>query len=194
MNSRQWALIKWSSLGVSIGSVIVAAGLMWVNSKEVVTTEPKQDNGKVRQPQAQVEKPLIVERKGDRLIWRLQADSAKQQKQGMYLTDPRLELFTEAGEVVPVRGKEAWFEPLRKNIRFKGSVEVEFRDWKLTSETLQYVSGRDEAYVKDDFELKKPGVTLRGKGLRVDRKSQRLTVEHNVWLEDATGGKLGDKP
>ena len=167
---------------------------MWINSTTMVTAKPQEAGEKSAEPKAAVEKPLIVERKGDRLIWRLQAESALQQEQGMYLTEPRLELFTEAGEAVPVRGREAWFEPLRKNIRFKGAVRVKFRDWQLKSETLQYVSSRDEAYVTDGFELKKPGITLKGKGLRVDRKSQRLTVEHNVWLEDRTGGALGGKP
>jgi len=167
---------------------------MWINSAATVTVEPQETAKKSEEPKAAVEKPLIVERKGDRLIWRLQADSALQQEQGMYLTEPRLEMFTEAGEVVPIQGKEAWFEPLRKNIRFKGAVRVDFREWQLKSETLKYVSGRDEAYVSGFFELKKPGVTLKGKGLRVDRKSQRLTVEHNVWLEDRTGGVVGGKP
>jgi len=194
MNNGQWALIKWSCLGVSIGSVILAAGLMWINSKEVVTAESKKVEESVQQPQAKVEKPLIVERKGDRLIWRLQADSAKQQEQGMYLVEPRLEMFTEAGEVVPIQGREAWFEPLRKNISFKGAVQVDFREWRLSSEALRYESARDEAVVPGRFELRKPGITLKGRGLRVDRKTQRLMVDHDVWLVDEAGDVLGAKP
>lgn len=194
MNSRQWAVVKWGCLSISIVSVVVAAGLMWVNSKEVVTTVAEKAGEITPQPQAKVEKPLIVERKGDRLIWRLQADSAKQQEQGMYLTEPRLELFTESGEVVPIQGREAWFEPLRKNISFKGAVQLDFREWRLNSEALHYESGRDEAVVPGRFELKKPGVTLKGGGLKVDRKSQRLTVDHDVWLVDETGHALEAKP
>ena len=194
MNSRQWALIKWGSLSISIGSILVAAGLMWINSKEVVTAVEEKVGEPVSQPQAKVEKPLIVERKGDRLIWRLQADSAKQQEQGMYLTEPRLELFTESGEVVPIRGREAWFEPLRRNISFKGAVQLDFREWRLKSEALRYESKRDEAVVPGRFELGKPGVTLKGRGLKVDRKSQRLTVDHDVNLVDETGHALEGKP
>ncbi len=193
MSSGQWALIKWSCLGVSVGSVILAGGLMWINSKEVVTAESKKVDNSIQQPQAKVEKPLIVERKGDRLIWRLQADSAKQQEQGMHLVEPRLELFTETGEVVPIQGREAWFEPLRKNISFKGAVRVDFHEWRLNSEALRYESARDEAVVPEYFELKKPGVTLKGRGLRVDRKTQKLTVYHDVWFFDETGNVLGAK-
>jgi len=192
MNNRQWRLVKWSSLSISIGSVVVAAGLMWVNSKESVTVERPKVSEQVEQPQAKVEKPLIVERKGDRLIWRLQADSAKQQEQGMYLIEPRLEMFTEAGEAIPIRGREAWFEPLRKNISFKGAVQVDFHEWRLNSEALRYESGRDEAVVPGKFELSKPGIMLKGRGLRVDRKSQKLTVDHDVWLVDKSG-TLGAK-
>jgi len=187
MNNRQWSLVKWSSLSVSIGSVLIAVGLMWLNSKESVVVAPTKVGEQVEKPQAKVEKPLIVERKGERLIWRLQADSAKQQEQGMYLIEPRLELFTEVGEAVPIRGREAWFEPLRKNISFKGAVQIDFHEWRLNSEALRYESGRDEAVVPGKFELNKPGIKLKGRGLRVDRKSQKLTVDHDVWLVDKSG-------
>jgi len=192
MQDRQWALVKWSSLAVSVGSITVAGGLLWFNSKTIVSEETEQPVGEhVQQPQAKVEKPLMVERKGDRIIWRLQADVAKQQEQGMHLTEPRLEMFTETGEVIPIQGREAWFEPMRKNIHFKGAVQVSYRDWTLNSETLRYDSGRDEVLIPGTFEAKKPDMTLRGKGLRVDRKTERLTVDHDVWVEDATGRQFG---
>ncbi len=194
MQDRHWAAVKWSSLAVSIGSVVVAGGLLWMNSKVSVTdkpVDPPVDSGE--QPQAKVEKPLIVERDGDRIVWRLQADEAKQQDQGMYLTEPRLELFTEAGEVVPVEGAEAWFEPARKNIRFKGAVKASYRDWTLLSEELRYDSTQDELVVPGKFRISKPDLKLRGRGLRVDRKTQNLRVAHDVWVEDATPRKIGGR-
>lgn len=196
MQGRQhWALVKWSCLAISVGSIVVAAGLLWVNSKGVVTDEPQQVTGEAaKQPQAKVEKPLIVERKGEKIVWRLQADSAKQQEQGMYLIEPRLELFSETGEVIPIQGREAWFEPIRKNIHFKGEVKISYREWTLQSEELRYDSGRDEVVVPGRFEAGKPGVTLRGRGLRVDRKTERLTVDHDVWVEDATSRSMGGRP
>lgn len=193
MQGRQrWALVKWSCLAVSVGSVVVAAGLMWVNSKNIVTDEPQQVTGEAaEQPQAKIEKLFIVERKGEQIVWRLQADSAKQQEKGMYLIEPRLELFTETGEVIPVQGREAWFEPIRKNIQFKGGVKIGYREWTLHSEELRYDSERDEMVVPGRFEVKKTGMTMRGRGLRVDRKTERLTVDHDVWVEDTTPRALG---
>jgi len=192
MKNRQWALLKWSCLSVSVGSVVVAAGLMWINSNAVVEDQPQQDMaGVAEQPQAKVEKPLIVERKGERMIWRLQADAAKQQKQGMHLVEPRLELFTEAGTVIPVQGREAWFEPLKRNIRFQGAVRANYREWTINSEELRYESGRDELVVPGKFRLSRPKTTLHGRGLRVDRKTEKLSVEHDVWLEDDSDRMFG---
>jgi hypothetical protein len=194
MQDRYWAVVKWSSLGVSIGSVVVAAGLLWVNARVAVSDKPlRADVESSKQPEAKVEKPLLVERKGERIIWRLQADEAKQQDQGMYLIEPRLELFTETGEVVPVEGSEAWFEPIRKSIHFKGSVKARYRDWTLLCDELRYDGGRDEVVVPGSFKASKPDVKLRGRGLRVDRKTQNLRIAHDVWVEDATARQFGGR-
>jgi len=196
MLARHWTLLKWSCLGVSAGSVVVAVALLWINSENVVSEQSPKSAVKTDQPepQAKVEKPMIVERKGERVIWRLQAESAEQQLDGMRLTEPRLEVFTEAGEAIPIRAQEAWFEPIRKNIRFKGAVQVVYRDWVLSGEALRYDSGRDEVVVPGSFKAAKPGMTLRGRGLRADRKSQLLTVEHDVWVEDALSQAPGTQP
>ena len=194
MQDRHWTVVKWGSLGVSIGSMVVAAGLLWVNSKVAVSDKPIQASVESsKQPEAKVEKPLIVERKGDRIIWRLQAEEAKQQDQGMHLIEPRLELFTETGEVIPVEGTEAWFEPARKNIHFKGSVKAQYRDWTLLCDEFRYDGGQDELVVPGSFKVSKPDMKLRGRGLRVDRKTQILTVAHDVWVEDATPRELGGR-
>ena len=194
MQDRHWALVKWSSLDVSIGSVVVAGGLLWANSRVAVSDKPVQAGlESSKQPEAKVEKPLLVERKGERIIWRLQAEEAKQQDQRMYLIEPRLELFTETGEVVPVEGAEAWFEPIRKNIHFKGSVKARYRDWILLCDELRYDGGRDEMVVPGSFKVSKPDVKLRGRGLRVDRKTQNLRIAHDVWVEDATVREFGGR-
>jgi hypothetical protein len=195
MPGKQWALLKWSSLGVSVGSIMIAVFFLLDASKSRVMDEPEQagqpEQQEPQQAQTKVEKPLIVERKGEKIIWRLQADEATQLQQGMHLIKPRLEMFTEAGELIPIQGSEAWFEPLRKNIRFKGAVQAGYREWALHSEELYYESGRDELTVPGKFTLVKPEITLRGRGLRVDRKTEQLRVDHDVWLEDRGGRSFG---
>jgi len=187
MNSQFWRTLKWGSLTVSIGSVVVAAVLMWLHSETgVVSPDEQQAQDQSNKPQTKVEKALIVERKGERIIWRLQADEANQHLQSMELKQPKLEMFTESGEVVPIRGRSASFEPLKRNIHFKGDVVVNYQEWVLTSQELRYESGLDQVRIPGRFKAQKPGITLHGRGLRVDRKSQRLTVDHDVWVEDAT--------
>lgn len=191
MSDFHWRLIKWGSLAVSVGSLLVAVLLMWLNQKEAVVETAVEDPGAAGQPQTKVERPLIVERKGDRMIWKLQAESAKQQEQGMHLIKPYLELYTEEGKAVPVSGDEAWFEPDRRNIRFSGKVEVIHEEWTLQTDELSYVSGKDEMVAPGKFRLFQPDVLLRGRGLRVDRKGERLYVDHDVWLEDARPDGFG---
>jgi len=194
MQAKHWAAVKWGSLTVSIGSVVVAVGLLWMNSgTEVVDQPPVASVESSKKPVAKVEKPMIVERKGERIIWRLQAEEAKQQEQSMHLTDPRLELFTESGEVIPVEGGQAWFEPVRKSIHFKGSVKAQYRDWTLLCDELSYDGGKDELVVPGGFRVNRPGVKMRGRGLRVDRKTQNLKVSHDVWVEDSTPRSIGGR-
>jgi len=194
MQTGYWTLLKWGCLALSIGSIFVAGLLMWINDKPIVadSTEQVAEGDK---PQANVEKPLIVERKGERIVWRLQAESAIQQEQGMRLVEPRLELFTDKGEAIPIRASEALFEPAARNIRFKGSSQVEFREWTLQSDQLKYDSGRDEVVIPGAFSLSKPGTRLSGIGLRVEHKSERLIIEHKARAEDRVyiraGGSTG---
>lgn len=183
MQDRHWALIKWGSLGISIGSAAVAAVILWLHPDSVVSDQPQQAGVTGEEPQTRVKKPLIVERRGDRMIWRLQARSAKQQVKGMYLVEPRLEIFTESGEAIPIRAHEAWFEPISKNILFKGAVQVNYHDWTLTGSTLRYDSERDEAVMTGKFRAEKPGVTVLGRGMRLNRKKEELLIEHDVRLE-----------
>ena len=132
-----------------------------------------------------MEKPSIVERDGDRIIWRLDAEKASQELKGMHLIEPRLELFSESGKPIPVQGREAWFDPASRNIRFEGAVVVDYEGWRLTSEVLDYDSDRQELLVPGAFNIRGKDIRARGKGMRLDRSTQRLWVENGVWIEDS---------
>jgi len=128
---------------------------------------------------------LIVERKGDRLIWRLKANKAEQQLQGkLLLTKPVLEMFTDNGDVVTVSGARARFDPIRRNIAFDSRVKVTYKQWQLTSDSLIYVSGKDELTVPGAFVATGNKVVARGRGLRVSRDTQQLWVDHGIHIED----------
>jgi len=187
MSPRIWASLKWASLAVSIGSMVLAVGLMVFG-----------DHGaqllKVMSPVVgtKVEKPLIVERKGKKILWRLQADKAEQQpKGGLRMTRPILELFTDAGEKVTISGQWASFDPLHRDIVFHQQVVALYQQWRLSSDTLAYVSRKDEVTVPGAFVATGDKMTIKGSGLHADRQSQRLWVEHGVNIEDRGSHLLG---
>ena len=182
MHRRFWTWVKWSSLAISIGSIGLAVALMTFSDHgaHLMRVSGPENGGQTR-----VEKPLIVERKGDRLVWRLKADKAEQQLRGnLLLTKPVLEMFTDNGDVVTVSGARARFDPIRRNIAFDSQVKVTYKQWQLTSDSLIYVSGKDELTVPGAFVATGNKVVARGRGLRVSRDTQQLWVDHGIHIED----------
>jgi len=182
--------LKWLFLGISMASVVIAVLLMWMHKDAVV---PEVENT-AQASSTSVDKPLMVERKGDRIIWRLRADAAKQEESIMVLTLPVLELFTETDEIIVVQGLKAWFEPLKRNIHFKGDVDVKYRDWLLKSDELWFDSQKDEVVVPNAFTATGTDTVVKGRGLRADRKTQKIHVAHDVWVKDARSDRLGGLP
>jgi len=189
MRAWHWRYLKWGCLIVSAGSVVIAAGLMWSHNKTAAL--PKETTNTGEAASTRVEKPLIVERKGERIIWRLKAESAKQHENTMLLATPILELFTETNEVITVHGDKAWFEPLKRNIHFKGNVSVTYRDWVLLSDALYFDSTHDEVIVPNAFTATGQHTTFKGRGLKANRKTQMLYVAHDVWVKDSHPERLG---
>ncbi len=179
---KPWTYVKWGCVGLSVGSVAASFLWLWLAAPAL----PPAQKQEVADTGTRVEKPLIVERDGERIIWRLQADKADQEAQGMHLTRPRLELFTESGKVIPVRGRQAWFQPMQRNIRFEGGVIVRYGQWQLRSEVLIYDSTRDELRIPGAFRLHGKTLRARGKGLRAKRRQERIWVENGIWMEDSS--------
>jgi len=175
-----WTYIKWGCLGLSAGSLALSFVWLWLAAPHAPPVQQEATGTGTR-----VKKPLIVERNDGRMVWRLQAERADQETRGLHLIQPRLELFTESGKVIPIRGRQAWFQPLSKNIRFEGAVVVDYEAWRLQSEVLQYDSAKDELYIPGNFRLRGDSIRARGRTLRAKRSLQRIWVDHGVWIEDS---------
>lgn len=187
MSPRLWTAAKWASLAVSVGSMVLAVILIVFGDHGAQLLQVTSPVGGTK-----VEKPLIIERKGDRIIWRLKAEKAEQQlKGGLRLTLPTLELFTDAGEKVTISGVWASFDPLHRNIVFHQRVVALYQQWRLSCDTLAYVSSKDEVTVPGPFVAIGDKITIKGAGLRADRHSQRLWVEHGVNIVDRGSHLLG---
>jgi len=189
MKAWHWRYLKWACLTLSFASVAIAIGFMSSYNNAESLPEEVADTGEAAS--TRVEKPLMVERKGEKIIWRLKAESAKQHENTMLLAAPVLELFTESNEIITVLGDQAWFEPLKRNIHFKGKVSVTYRDWLLLTDTLYFDSTRDEVIVPNAFTATGQHTTFKGRGLKADRKTQILHVAHDVWVKDSHPERLG---
>jgi hypothetical protein len=183
MSQHFWTWVKWASLLISVGSIVLAIALMVFmdHGAHLKRASGPEAGGQ----QTRVDKPLIVERKGDHLVWRLKADKAEQQLQGkLLLTKPVLELFTDQGQMVKVSGAKARFDQLHRDIAFDTQVKVTYQQWKLTSNSLIYVSSKDELTVPGPFVATGDKIVAKGKGLRVQRETQQLWVDHGIHIED----------
>jgi len=136
-------------------------------------------------PRTQVDKPLIIERKAGHTVWRLKAAKAEQQLTGaMHLLEPKLELYTETGKSILMTGKEAWFKPLSKQVRFKGDVKVQHGEWHLYSDSMRYNHQKGTVVVPGPFRIEGKTTHVRGRGLTAWRETQHVRVEHGVWIEE----------
>ncbi|MFQ5355135.1 MAG: LPS export ABC transporter periplasmic protein LptC [Mariprofundaceae bacterium] len=180
---RIW--LKWAFLVISVGSLISGGVLLWIAEPDHQETTQKLPQEAV----TEIDKPLLVEREGDRLVWRLQAKSARQQTGGNLDMDiPQLDLFTKAGLQVPVQSQNAFFDSSSRSIRFEGDVVVVYGEWELRSQKLIYGINHDVIRVPDSFRLNGPGVIVKGKNMIVYRQEQRLLVKEKVWIRDSRPG------
>lgn len=184
-------MLKWASLTISAGSVILAIILMWLEGPtELASTAADKE-----QPQTRVESPVIVERKDGQVVWQLRAEEAKQQLDGrMLLSKPRLLLFTKSEREIPIESDQGWFDPIQRNIHFQGNVVIHYKAWDLYTETMTYESAKDEIYIPEAFRIKGETLRARGKDLRLNRQTEQFTVDKGIWIEDSNSQWQGVTP
>ncbi len=176
----KWNSLKWGSLALSMGAVIAAIILMQNGG-------PKQaaPARNAAQPKTEVESPVIVERKNGKITWQLRAGEATQQLDGnMHLLRPTLVVFTDSGQTITIDSDQAWFEPVRRDVRFKDHVVVHFNDWVMRSELMLYVSAKDEIQAPGAFKLSGKNIKAHGSKMRFHRSTEELDVDDGIWIED----------
>ncbi|MDX8402201.1 MAG: hypothetical protein R8K47_06175 [Mariprofundaceae bacterium] len=176
-----WKAAKWGALGLSIGSVAASVVMMATSQPRLAPTE-RADAPQTGQ--TRVEKPLIVERDGERVVWRLAAREASQQLDGrMRLTRPVLTLYAADDRAIPVASDMAWFQPLKRRIVFEGHVRVRDGERVLRCDRLVYAAMRGEIHVPGAFRAMEPGRRAQGRDLRIRRHAQTLDVRGGVVIE-----------
>jgi len=191
MGSGGWRWLKWASLLVASGSIAVAIFLIWSAGPQLPSTDPDAED----KPRTEVEAPVIVERKDGRVLWQLRATEASQQLNGqMHLIGPQLRLYTESGEEVNIYGEQAWFNPLKRDVRFQDKVKVLFAAWTMTSESLVYESGSDQLSIAGDFRIQGDTIHAHGKHMTFHRVSEQIEVTEGVWIQDTNPQWQGVAP
>jgi len=181
MQKKIWRSLKWTSLVISVASIIVAVVLMRMGGPKEVTSAKTG----AEEPKTQVESPVIVERKDGKITWQLHASEANQQLDGkMHLINPVLVLYTEGGQEVNIESDQAWFEPLQRNVRFKDHVVVHYGAWTMQTGMMVYDSSRDEIHVPGKFRVQGKSIRAHGKNMYLHRITEEVNVEGGIWIED----------
>ncbi|MDQ6961177.1 MAG: hypothetical protein Q9M28_01415 [Mariprofundaceae bacterium] len=175
------AALKWFCLCFALGNLCIAIFFLFQADHRLAHVEATE----AKVLPTEVNKPFIVEREGDRVLWRLQAKHAQQQLTKMYLIEPKLELFDQSSVNIPIQGREAWFEPLSQHVSFRGDVVVTYQGWILSCEQLEYDVSKGEMFIPHAFDLVQEGSRVRGEQLRIYIFEDRLQM-NKVWMEDET--------
>ena len=181
--SSLWTIVKWGFLAMLLGSALTAVVLI-MQAGDARHLQ-KLAGPAAKSEQAHVDKPLIIERKAGKMVWRLKASKAEQELRGkMHLIAPELELFSEDGKVIPVTGREAWFNPLTKAISFQGNVVARYGEWTLYSQHVDYDHASDSLHIPGDFRIEGKLTRARGRNMTAYRHDHHVRVEEGAWIED----------
>ncbi len=192
MQQKSWSGIKWLSLGLSVGSIVLAIVLMQESGNEQPASTNKPTT---EEPKTQVESPVIVERKDGNMVWKLRAEEANQQLDGrMRLSKPVLVLYTETEQQIHVVSQLAWFNPLTRDLRFEREVLVRYKTWSISTDIMTYNSSSDELHMPNAFKLWGDSITAHGKNMRLQRSSEEVNVDDGIWIEDRNPHWQGATP
>jgi len=189
-----WRWVKWSLLALMAGTAVTTLILLLSAGDDKllqVVDTPESAQGQ----QAYVDRPLIVEQKAGKIVWRLKAQKAEQELTGsLYLVKPELELYSEEGKTVPIAGQEAWFNPLTKSVKFKGDVVVHYNEWTLYADEVRYEHASDTVQVPGVFRIEGKLTKVQGRGMTAWRGDRHVYVEDAVRIEDRHSYKMQAKP
>lgn len=171
--------LKWACVALSVGSVFLA-GYFVLTAKhsiqEILDVAAIQSGSRVTNPD-------IKSYQEDNLSWRLQAESAVEKGDILLLEQPLIDLYTASQQVIPIRGDRGDYDKIKEVLHLKGAVLVKYMGWDLQSETLYFYQKKNVLHIPDAFEMKKEGMLIVGKNMRVWQEQARVSVEGGIHME-----------
>ena len=137
---------------------------------------------------SKINNPDIKEYEGDNLSWRLQATSAQEQSNIVVLIEPKIDLYTEKREVIPIQSLTGEYNRKKEWMHFEGQVQAKYQGWTLNSEQLDYDKTREEIKINVAFVMFQKGMVITGKDMRIFKQSGRVQVLQGVKM------KIEEKP
>ncbi|MDX8409089.1 MAG: LPS export ABC transporter periplasmic protein LptC [Mariprofundales bacterium] len=170
--------LKWSALAATL--IALASMIYLLNHANPAA---RHDN-LVDSKSGFMEQPVIIEHQGDRLKWQLRAKSAEQGLRSTHMFAPSLELYDDEGKPILVRGDEAWFDPISRNIRFTGHVRIDYQAWRVQTSQAVFDGLRSIIHLPQQFTAQGDGIHAHGTDLWIDQQKRRLEVKQHIWIED----------
>ncbi|MDX8382836.1 MAG: LPS export ABC transporter periplasmic protein LptC [Ghiorsea sp.] len=170
--------LKWSCLGLSVASVLLAIFLMMTAKHSL------QDlvNVVALQSGASIEKPNITKYDGEDLVWRLQAECAVEEKGYVDLEQPNIDWYTQTREMMFLSAAHGQYHKQDKKMLFKGEVVLLFQGWTLHSESALFDENTSVLDIASSFEMKKDGIAIKGKKMLLSRDNGRVKVMQGVRM------------
>ena len=123
-----------------------------------------------------------VETKGDKKEWELRAKSGQHFRQEDYTTlqDLTVTFYAEEGRIITLRGDEGSMKG-RKEIEVRGDVVITSSDgYRVTTDSLRYEEEQQRISTEDPITLQGKGLQVKGVGVVVDLKTQKLFILRKV--------------
>ena len=116
-----------------------------------------------------------------RKVWELFGDEAnyyKEQKEAV-IKKPRFYYYDKKGEVAETKGDEALIYLNEKELdrmELRGSVQVTFRDYVLTSEEANYMPAKDQIVLPSHTTVVGEGIALEGARMEVELEGKKIRL------------------
>jgi len=173
------SLLKWASYATSLAAVLTAIGwIAWAGRPSA----PAQETPAANEAATRIDRPQIVERRNEKVIWRLQAERAEQEGMHLALQKPRLALRAPSGGWIPIAAQRGWFDPATRALSFAGDVRARWRQWTLVAKELRYDPANDALVAPQGAVAERNGARIEAGRIVLWRKQQRLQASRGVHL------------
>jgi LPS export ABC transporter protein LptC len=117
--------------------------------------------------------------------WELQAESAvvSESMDRVSLTKPRVVYTGGSGGKIYLQSKTGELDRKTQNVTARGDVAVTFRDFRFTTDEIQYSQDKRVAETASAVSLEGTDLRVSGKGLRLSIEAEEITVQEDVKTE-----------